>query len=105
VAAVSLSKAIWVIDVLSLGDLTDKAALWMPEEIIDVFQRADTRRAADPDRRPFFPTHLTEEDAGTLPRVTDLAAKWEELKGRYDIVEQLEGVVDGLLGKRRITEG
>nr|WP_244181714.1 TetR/AcrR family transcriptional regulator [Streptomyces curacoi] len=127
-----LSEVVWVIDVLSLGDLTDKAALWMPEEIIDsamacgltaeqalhayrtiwyvvygalVFQRADARRAADPDRRPFFPTHLTKEDTEALPRMTELAARWEELKGRYDVAEQLAGVVDGLLGKRPVTEG
>nr|WP_246101356.1 TetR/AcrR family transcriptional regulator [Streptomyces cyaneus] len=123
-----LSEMVWVIDVLSLGDLTDKDALWMPEEIIDsavscgltptqalhayrtiwyvvygalVFQRADARRAADPERRPFFPTFLTEEDAAALPRMTELAANWEEIKGRYDIAEQLEAVVDGLLRKRR----
>ncbi|MER5215059.1 helix-turn-helix domain-containing protein [Streptomyces sp. NPDC002838] len=122
-----LSEVVWVIDVLSLGDLTDKNALWMPEEIIDsaiacgltperalhayrtiwyvvhgalVFHRADTRRAADPDRRPFFPALLTEEDASELPRLTALSADWDELKARYDVAEQLAAVVDGLLGKR-----
>ncbi|WP_373921920.1 TetR/AcrR family transcriptional regulator [Streptomyces sp. T12] len=123
-----LSEVVWVIDVLSLGDLTDKDALWMPEEIIAsamscgltptqalhayrtiwyvvygalVFQRADARRSADPERRPFFPALLTEEDAVALPRMTALAANWEEIKGRYDIAEQLEAVVDGLLRKGR----
>ncbi|WP_443049393.1 TetR/AcrR family transcriptional regulator [Streptomyces sp. HD] len=119
-----LSEVTWVVDVLSLGDLTDRDALWMPEEIIDsamacgltpqqalhayrtiwyvvygalVFHRADTRRAADPGRRPFFPAFLTEEDADTLPRMTELAGNWEELKAGYDIAEQLAAVVDGLL--------
>ncbi|WP_053754104.1 TetR/AcrR family transcriptional regulator [Streptomyces sp. MMG1533] len=122
-----LSEVVWVIDVLSLGDLTDKEALWMPEEIIDsaiacgltptqalhayrtiwyvvygalVFQRADSRRAADPDRRPFFPTFLTEEDAARFPRMVALAEDWEGLQGTYDMAEQLAAVVDGLLGKR-----
>ncbi|MBT2677183.1 TetR/AcrR family transcriptional regulator [Streptomyces sp. ISL-14] len=123
-----LSEVPWVIDVLSLGDLTDKDALWMPEEIIHsaiacgltptqalhayrtiwyvvygalVFQRADARRAADPERRPFFPTFLAKEDAVTLPRMAEMAANWEEIKGRYDVAEQLEAVVDGLLRKGR----
>jgi AcrR family transcriptional regulator len=122
-----LSEMIWVIDVLSLGDLTDKEALWMPEEIIDsamacgltpqqalhayrtiwyvvygalVFQRADSRRAAAPERRPFFPTFLTEEDTARFPRLAAMADDWEQLKGTYDVKEQLAAVVDGLLGKR-----
>lgn len=122
-----LSEVDWVIDVLSLGDLTDKDALWMPEEIIDsaiacgltpeqalhayrtiwyvvygalVFQRADARRAAAPERRPFFPAFLTEEDADALPRMSALSGAWEEMKGGYDIAEQLGAVVDGLLARK-----
>lgn len=122
-----LSEVDWVIDVLSLGDLTDKGALWMPEEIIDsamacgltpeqalhayrtiwyvvygalVFRRAETRRAADPDRRRFFPTFITDEDATELPRLAALSDRWEQVAADYDVAGQLAAVVDGLLGKR-----
>jgi AcrR family transcriptional regulator len=119
-----LSGMTWVIDVLSLGDLTDKEALWMPEEIIDsgiacglsltealhayrtiwyvvhgslVFGRAEARRAADPERPRFFPTFVTAEDAEALPRMAELSERWTELNAEYDIRRQLEAVVDGLL--------
>lgn len=122
-----LSEVDWVIDVLSLGDLTDKGALWMPEEIIDsavacgltpeqaihayrtiwyvvygalVFRRAEARRAADPGRRRFFPTFVTEEDATELPRLAALSDRWEEVTAQYDVAGQLAAVVDGLLGQR-----
>ncbi|MEV7883368.1 TetR/AcrR family transcriptional regulator [Streptomyces sp. NPDC002817] len=121
-----LSERVWILDVLSLGDLTDKEALWMPEEIIDsavacglspqaamqayrtiwyvvygalVFRRAETRRAADPERRRFFPEFLTEEDAERLPRMASLAERWQELAAGYDVAGQVEAVVDGLLGR------
>ncbi|WDV53927.1 helix-turn-helix domain containing protein [Streptomyces coeruleorubidus] len=123
-----LSEMTWVVDVLSLGDLTDKGALWMTEEIIDcaircgltprqavhayrtvwyvvhgtlVFRRADERRAAsDPGRRPFFPSLVTPADAAELPRLAALSEQWEEITGDYDVAAQLAAVVDGLLGHR-----
>ncbi|QJT03549.1 TetR/AcrR family transcriptional regulator [Streptomyces asoensis] len=127
-----LSEVDWVVDVLSLGDLTDKGALWMPEEIIDsaiacglspeaaihayrtiwyvvhgalVFRRADARRAADPARKPFFPALITPDDAGELPRLSALAGRWEEVTGDYDVAAQLAAVVDGLLGPTRAQQG
>ncbi|MFI6039729.1 TetR/AcrR family transcriptional regulator [Streptomyces sp. NPDC051315] len=121
-----LSDMIWVIDVLSRGDLTDKGALWMADEIVDsaircgltphqaihayrtiwylvygalVFRRADARRAADPGRKPFFPSLLTQDDAGDLPRLAALSEQWEEVTAAYDVAAQLEAVVDGLLAR------
>jgi AcrR family transcriptional regulator len=121
-----LSEVDWVIDVLSLGDLTDKGALWMPEEIVGsaiacglspeaaihayrtiwyvvhgalVFRRADARRAADPGRKPFFPSLITEDDVGELPHLAALSARWEEVTAAYDVTAQLEAVVDGLLAR------
>ncbi len=114
----------WVVDVLGLGDLTDKGALWMTEEIVDscvacgltpeqavhayrtiwyvvygalVFARAEARRAADPGRRPLFASLLTPEDAGELPRLAALADHWEETTAAYDVAEQVRKVVAGLL--------
>ncbi|MEV6182221.1 TetR/AcrR family transcriptional regulator [Streptomyces sp. NPDC052015] len=126
-----LSEMIWVVDVLSRGDLTDKGALWMAEEIVDsavrcgltpreavhayrtiwylvygalVLRRAEARRAADPGRKPFFPSLLTPDDAGELPRLASLSDRWEEVTAGYDVAAQLEAVVDGLLA-RRVTPG
>lgn len=70
-----------------------------------VFERADARRAAAPDRRPFFPAFLTEEDTAALPRMTKLSSTWEEMKAGYDIAEQLAAVVDGLLRAGEVTDG
>ncbi|MFF3329384.1 TetR/AcrR family transcriptional regulator [Streptomyces sp. NPDC002888] len=127
-----LSEMVWVIDVLSRGDLTDKGALWMTEEIVDsaiacgltpeaavhayrtiwylvygalVFRRAEDRRAedrraADPGRGQFFPSLVTEDDAGELPRLTALSARWGDVTAAYDVAEQLAAVVDGLLARR-----
>lgn len=122
-----LSGMPWVVDVLSLGDVTDKNALWMPEEIIDsamacgltqeqavfayrtlwyvvhgdlVFRRAAARRGADPDRPDLFPTLLTPEDAERYPRLTALSERWEDLAtADYDVAGQLAAVVDGLLSQ------
>ncbi|GAB2973492.1 TetR/AcrR family transcriptional regulator C-terminal domain-containing protein [Streptomyces pseudoechinosporeus] len=115
----------WVIEVLGLGDLTDKGALWMTEEIIAsgiasgltpraavhayrtiwhcvygdlVFRRAMERRAQEPDRKRYFPDALlSEDDATELPHLTSLADHWDELTGDYDITEQLKAIVNGLL--------
>ncbi|WP_434100773.1 TetR/AcrR family transcriptional regulator [Streptomyces pharetrae] len=123
-----LAEMIWVVDILALGDLTDKDAWWTAEEIIDsaiacglspeeavhayhtlwyvihgslVFRRADARRAADPDRAALFPDLITEEDADELPRLAALSNRWHEVKAGYDIREQLERVLDGLLRRPR----
>lgn len=127
-----LSEMVWVIDVLSRGDLTDKDALWMAEEIVDsaircgltprqathayrsiwylvygalVFRRAELRRAADPGRRPFFASLVTPDDAEELPRLAALSPRWEDMTAEYDVAAQLEAVVDGLLGRPRVTPG
>ncbi|ANW18585.1 TetR/AcrR family transcriptional regulator [Streptomyces clavuligerus] len=126
-----LKRMPWVLKVLALGDLTDPKALWMAEEIVQsaldsgldearavrayrtvwhfvygdlVLTAARERRAADPDRRPSFPSALTGEDARELPRLTELAGRWEELQ-RYDVREQLTAIVDGLLGPARAARG
>ncbi|MFF4347999.1 TetR/AcrR family transcriptional regulator [Streptomyces sp. NPDC001530] len=114
----------WVVEVLGLGDLTDKGALWMVEEIIAsavacgltpdeavrayrtiwycvygdlVFRRAVDRRTAEPDRKRYFPALLSDEDAAELPHLTALADRWEQLTEAYDVREQLAAVVTGLL--------
>lgn len=120
----SLSRFPWAVDVLGLGDLTDKAALWMPEEIIAScraceqsreqavhtyrtlwyfvygalrFTVAESRRATAPDRRPLLPDLLGPEDAAQLPQLTGLSGDWQELTQTYDVAEQLKAIVDGLL--------
>lgn len=124
----TLAQMPWVVEVLGLGDLTDKGALWMVEEIIAscvacgltlpqalaayrtiwhcvygdlVFRQAMARRAQEPDRRRHFPGMLTDADAQGLPHLTALADRWLELTAEYDVSTQLAAVVDGLLGQAR----
>lgn len=122
-----ISQFSWIVDVLGLGDLTDRSALWIPEAIIGaavecglspteavhayrtvwyviygalVFHRAEERRAADPGRRPFMSALVTEEDAGEFPHLAVVAGRWEEITGGWDVEGQLRGVVRGLLAPR-----
>ncbi|MEU4997628.1 helix-turn-helix domain-containing protein [Streptomyces sp. NPDC021622] len=116
----------WVVEVLSLGDLTDKGALWMVDEIVGsamtlgltpgqavaayrtiwhcvygdlVFRQAMARRAEEPDRKRHFPDMITAADADELPHMTALADRWLELTADYDVSKQLGAVIDGLLGQ------
>ncbi|WP_055534095.1 TetR/AcrR family transcriptional regulator [Streptomyces alboniger] len=122
----TLARMPWVVEVLSLGDLTDRGALWMVEEMIGaavdcgltpaeavrayrtlwhcvygdlVFRRAMERRAEDPDRKRHFPGMLTDADAAELPHLAALADQWTELTEDYDVARQLGAVIDGLLGR------
>ncbi|MFD4524825.1 TetR/AcrR family transcriptional regulator [Streptomyces sp. NPDC058470] len=122
----------WVVEVLGLGDLTDRGALWMVEEIIAsavacgltpdeavsayrtiwycvygdlVFRRAVDRRAAEPDRKRHFPALLKDEDAAELPYLTALSDRWEDLTEGYDVTVQLRAVVDGALRRDSRTSG
>ncbi|WJV46753.1 TetR/AcrR family transcriptional regulator [Streptomyces flavofungini] len=116
----------WVVEVLSLGDLSDKGAMWMVDEIIGAgvacglspveaahayrtvwhcvygdlaFRNAMARRAGEPDRKRYFPDTLTDADTAELPHVAPLASRWTELRESYDFAGQLGAVVDGLLGR------
>ncbi|WP_308117690.1 TetR/AcrR family transcriptional regulator [Streptomyces anatolicus] len=122
----TLARMPWVVEVLSLGDLTDKGALWMVEEIVGagvecgltpveavrayrtlwhcvygdlVFRRAMERRAEEPDRKRYFPDMLTDADAAELPHLAALADSWAELTEDYDVARQLGAVIDGLLAQ------
>ncbi|MFF8642325.1 TetR/AcrR family transcriptional regulator [Streptomyces sp. NPDC015345] len=122
----TLARLPWVVEVLGLGDLTDKGALWMVEEIVGagiacgltpaeavrayrtlwhcvhgdlVFRRAMERRAEDPGRKRYFPDMLTDADAAELPHLAALADRWAELTDDYDVSAQLGAVIDGLLSR------
>lgn len=43
---------------------------------------------------------VTPDDAGELPRPAAVPAQWEDVAADYDVAEQVEAVVDGLLGRR-----
>ncbi|UNO41386.1 TetR/AcrR family transcriptional regulator [Streptomyces sp. MST-110588] len=119
-----LRKMPWVVEILSLGDLSDPGALWMVEEIIDsamacglderravlayrtiwhyvfgelVFQAALERRARQPGRRRHFPEMLEEIDDSRLPRLSAVAGRWSAITEDYDVAEELRAVIDGLL--------
>ncbi|WP_443042599.1 TetR/AcrR family transcriptional regulator [Streptomyces sp. NBC_00344] len=124
----TLDKIPWVVEILALGDLTDKAALWMVDEIIGaamacglsetgavrayrtiwhyiygdlVFRSAQAKRNTEqPDRRRHFPELLTDDDAVALPHLTAVAGRWIEMTESYDITEQLDAVIEGLLTRR-----
>ncbi|MGV0100297.1 TetR/AcrR family transcriptional regulator [Streptomyces californicus] len=125
-----IARIPWVLDVLALGELTDRDALWMVEEIVDcalacglsparavrayrtiwsyvygdlVFRRAADRRAENPSRREFFPEMVTEEDAAALPRLTEVKDRWREYAADYETVEELDAIVEGLI--QRGTRG
>ncbi|MFF9348088.1 TetR/AcrR family transcriptional regulator [Streptomyces sp. NPDC014734] len=120
-----LARIPWVLDVLALGELTDKNALWMVEEIVDaaitcglsparavcayrtiwsyvygdlIFRRAAERRAGNPPSTRYFPEMITEEDAGALPRLAEVKDRWREYAASYEVAEQLDAIIDGLLG-------
>ncbi|MEV4878043.1 TetR/AcrR family transcriptional regulator [Streptomyces cyaneofuscatus] len=116
----------WVLDILALGELTDRNALWMVEEIIDcalacglsparsvrayrtiwsyvygdlVFRRAAARRAEQPSRREFFPEMITEKDALELPRLTEVKEHWREYAADYETAAELDAIVEGLISR------
>ncbi|MFG2601782.1 TetR/AcrR family transcriptional regulator [Streptomyces sp. NPDC048462] len=119
-----LARIPWVLDVLALGELTDRNALWMVEEIIDcalacglsparavrlyrtvwsyvygdlVFRRAADRRAEHPPSKRYFPDMVTEEDAAELPRLTEIKGDWRAYAADYDVVDELDAIITGLL--------
>ncbi|MEO3974170.1 helix-turn-helix domain-containing protein [Streptomyces sp. CAU 1734] len=124
-----LRRTPWVLKVLALGDMTDRQALWMAEEIIDsalacgmntrqsvqtyrtiwnfvygdaVFRAAAERRAAEPERRWHFPEMLTRPDgASAAAELPRLAelAPHWDELREYDLAEQLTAIVDGLLSR------
>ncbi|MFH8366171.1 TetR/AcrR family transcriptional regulator [Streptomyces sp. NPDC018031] len=117
----------WVVDIISLGELTDRHALWMVEEIVDsamacglgesdavhayrsiwhfvlgtlVFRSAMARRARQPDRPRYFMEMLREADPAEMPRLAALSDRWPEVLDGYDVARELRAVVDGLLDRR-----
>ncbi|MFF7252697.1 TetR/AcrR family transcriptional regulator [Streptomyces microflavus] len=116
----------WVLDILALGELTDRNALWMVEEIIDcalacglsparsvrayrtiwsyvygdlVFRRAAARRAEQPSRQEFFPEMITEKDTAELPRLTEVKEHWREYAADYETAAELDAIVEGLISR------
>ncbi|MET7861110.1 helix-turn-helix domain-containing protein [Streptomyces sp. NPDC005318] len=121
-----LSRIPWVLDVLALGELTDRDALWMVEEILDcaqncglsparsvracwtiwqyiysdlIFRRAAARRAEHPPSSPCFPEMITEEDAKEWPRLTAIKDQWRTYAADYSVADELEAIIDGLISR------
>jgi len=116
----------WVLDILALGELTDRNALWMVEEIIGcalacglsparsvrayrtiwsyvygdlVFRRAAARRAEQPSRREFFPEMITGKDTAELPRLAEVKEHWREYAADYEVAAELDAIVEGLISR------
>ncbi|MFG2675750.1 TetR/AcrR family transcriptional regulator [Streptomyces sp. NPDC048445] len=121
-----LAQIPWVLDILALGELTDRNALWMVEEIIGcaldcglspgravrayrtiwsyvygdlVFRRAAVRRAEHPSPKRYFPDMVTEADAAELPRLTAIKDDWRAYAADYDVVDELDAIITGLLAR------
>ncbi|WP_371776617.1 TetR/AcrR family transcriptional regulator [Streptomyces sp. NBC_01438] len=121
-----LAQIPWVLDILALGELTDRNALWMVEEIIGcaldcglspgqavrayrtiwsyvygdlVFRRAAARRAEHPPSKRYFPDMVTEADAAELPRLTAIKDDWRAYVADYDVVDELDAIITGLLAR------
>ncbi|MET9659393.1 TetR/AcrR family transcriptional regulator [Streptomyces sp. NPDC006510] len=126
-----LARLPWVLDILALGELTDRNALWMVEEIIDsalacglspaqavrayrtiwsyvygdlIFRRAAERRAQNPSGRRYFPEMVTEQDAATLPRLAALRDEWRTYAADYEVADELDAIIRGLIGRGTATD-
>ncbi|QKW51856.1 TetR/AcrR family transcriptional regulator [Streptomyces buecherae] len=124
-----LQRLPWVVEVLGLGHVTDKGAMWMVEEILDsaircglepreairayraiwfyiygdlAYHAATSRRASeatDGATHRPIPDMLTPEDAATLPRLTSLGDQWHEVASACDVPNGLHALIDGLLAR------
>ncbi|MEE1742004.1 helix-turn-helix domain-containing protein [Streptomyces sp. BE147] len=121
-----LGRMPWVLDILALGELTDRNALWMVEEIIGsalacglsparsvrayrtiwsyvygdlVFRRAAARRAENPPSTRYFPEMVTAEDADTLPHLTAVKDRWREYAADYEVADELDAIIEGLISR------
>ncbi|MBB5939606.1 TetR/AcrR family transcriptional regulator [Streptomyces zagrosensis] len=124
-----LQRLPWVVEVLGLGHVTDKGALWMVEEIVNsaiecglapreairayrviwlyiygdlAVHAAIDRRASEggeAEHRRPLPDMLTPDDAATLPRLTALGPQWNEVANVCDVPNGLHAVIDGLLAR------
>ncbi|MFD7492024.1 TetR/AcrR family transcriptional regulator [Streptomyces sp. NPDC059832] len=125
-----LGRLPWVLDILALGEVTDRNALWMVEEIIDsalacglspaqavrayrtiwsyvygdlIFRRAAERRAQNPPGRRYFPEMVTEEDAATLPRLAAIKDEWRAYAADYEAADELDAIIRGLIDRGTAT--
>ncbi len=126
-AAMAMHEAVsgcpWAVDVLRADDLMSVGALWYPERIVDAAVRAGLtmeeavdayriiwhytageiggRAAARRRREEGRPTHrervFAELDAEEFPRLSQVAARWEELTVRDTYGKGVRALVHGLL--------
>ncbi|MEV0782848.1 hypothetical protein AB0I52_07660 [Streptomyces sp. NPDC050423] len=62
-----------------------------------VFRRAADRRAEHPPSKRYFPDVVTDADAAELPRLTAIKDDWRAYAAYYDVVDELDAIVTGLL--------
>lgn len=46
---------------------------------------------------------VTEEDAATLPRLTAIKDDWRAYAADYEVVDELDAIVQGLIDRRTAT--
>ncbi|WP_327589594.1 TetR/AcrR family transcriptional regulator [Nonomuraea sp. NBC_00507] len=126
-AAMAMHEAVsgcpWAVDVLRADDLMSVRALWYPERIVDaaicagltmeeavdayriiwhytageIGGRAAARRRREEGGSTHRERVFAELDAEEFPRLSEVAARWEELTARDTYAKGVRALVNGLL--------
>ncbi|MEV6088238.1 TetR/AcrR family transcriptional regulator [Streptomyces parvulus] len=123
----ALAACPWIVEVLTADDLLSTSALWFVEQIVDglaacglpperavhgyraiwyytageiVVRTTAGRRRAD-DGRPTYREQVFDGlDGDELPRLAQVAGRWQELTAEDTYLDGLRALVDGLLTPR-----
>ncbi|MGW2703156.1 TetR/AcrR family transcriptional regulator [Streptomyces sp. NPDC001340] len=118
-----LAACPWIVTVLTADDLLSKTALWFVEQIVDglvdcgltpdqavhgyraiwyytageiMVRAAAARRRADDDRPIYRESAFAELDPDEVPRLAQVADRWEALTAQDTYSDGLRALVDGL---------
>ncbi|MFC4512449.1 TetR/AcrR family transcriptional regulator [Streptomyces ehimensis] len=118
-----LAACPWIVTVLTADDLLSKTALWFVEQIVDGFvdcgltldqavhgyraiwyytageimvRTAATRRRAEDDRPIHRESVFADLDSDEVPRLAQVADRWEALTAQDTYSDGLRALVDGL---------
>ncbi|MGW3039427.1 TetR/AcrR family transcriptional regulator [Kitasatospora sp. NPDC001159] len=121
-----LAACPWIVAVLTADDLLSRTALWFVEQIVDGFvdcgltldravhgyraiwyytageimvRAAAVRRRADDDRPVYRDVVFADLDPDEVPRLAQVADRWEALTARDTYSDGLRALVDGLAAR------
>ncbi|WP_327065053.1 TetR/AcrR family transcriptional regulator [Kitasatospora sp. NBC_01302] len=125
-----LADCPWIVAVLTADDLMSRTALWFVEQIVAglvdcgltpdqavhgyraiwhytageiMIRAAAARRRADDDRPTYRAAVFADLDAEELPRLAQVAGRWESLTAQDTYLSGLRALVDGLTGSQAGT--